>query len=83
MQLIRDPVDSLVVERSRFFNDIYGIGFNAVNIIFWVVWRHNLVKNKNISNKRKMIEQIRYNKKCPLFRTDREFVKSIINSIWK
>ena len=49
------------------------IGFNALNIIFRVVWRYILVKK---INKRKIIsKQYESNKKCPFYETYKNFLR--------
>ena len=56
---------------------LHSIDFNTLDITFWVVWRHILVKNRNISSKSKIMKQIQYDKR---FLLNRKLVKIISNS---
>ena len=55
---------------------LHSIYFSTLDI-FWVVWRHILVKNRNVSCKRKIMKQIQSDKR---FLLNRKLEKIISNS---
>lgn len=56
---------------------LHSIDSSTLDIASWVVWRHILVKNRNISCKRKIMKQIQSDKR---FLLNRKLEKIISNS---